>query len=60
MKLVRHLFIVLFLFSPPAIAGDAYDGEFFGYKIGEKYLVKPSGTESLFCALRDAGGTAIF
>jgi len=29
----------MFFVTSPVMAGDAYDGEFFGYKLGEKYPV---------------------
>ena len=39
MKLIRYFFFGLVIATSPAMAGDAYDGELFGYKIGEKYPV---------------------
>ena len=37
MRLIRYFVVGLLLLTSPATAGDAYDGEFFGYKLGDKY-----------------------
>ena len=39
MRLIRYFVVGLLLLTSPATAGDAYDGEFFGYKLGDKYPV---------------------
>ncbi len=37
MRLIRYFVVGLLLLTSPATAGDAYDGELFGYKLGDKY-----------------------
>jgi len=39
MRLIRYFVVGLLLLTSPATASDAYDGELFGYKLGDKYPV---------------------